>query len=737
MAAEGYSEANEILIEEKYNELMLSCNKICKSEADWDFVTKAFMLAKEAHKGVLRRSGEPYILHPIAVAKIVVDEIGLGVKSVVSSLLHDVVEDTPYTVEDIETLFNPKIASMVDSLTKMAGVFNHEESKQAEHFRKVLLTLSDDVRVILIKIADRLHNMRTLDSMPRNKQVKIASETLYLFAPLAYRLGLFEIKTELEDLSLRYRFPEQYFDIKRRLNETEAGRSEFIDRFCDPIRERLQESGIEFKISGRVKSVYSIWSKMQNKQVTFDDIYDLFAVRVVFTPTQMIPEKSQCWHIYSLITDIYRPKPDRIRDWVNFPKANGYEALHATVMGPDGIWVEIQIRSERMDAIAERGFAAHWNYKQSHSTEDEFDKWLKDVRNALNNPSQDAVAFLDNVKLTLYASEIVVFTPKGEARKMPLGATALDFAYEVHTNVGNKAIGAKINHKIETIYTPLNSGDQIQIITSENTIPSVEWLEHVTTAKAKQAIVNYLKRSRQNNIERGIAIFEQRMHEFGITPSARVFRKILPAYDCSSKDEFYSKLGSEIINLKDVEVILRQNSKNKILKFWTFELTNPFKSSKGKTPMVVKSNEELSEDAPKFAIAECCNPIPGDDITGFLDVTTNTVVVHKSTCPELVRLASQWGDRINANIKWASYKAESYLAEVEIRGIDRIGVVTDIAQVISVELATNMRALNIMSHDGIFEGTISVYVKDTDKLQDLLDKLSEVKGVDKVQRINS
>ncbi len=739
MALDGYSAADEKLIEEKYNELLVSCNKICKSDADWDLVSKAYMLAKEAHKGVLRRSGEPYIFHPIAVAKIVVDEIGLGVKSVVAALLHDVVEDTPYTVEDIEALFNPKIASMVDGLTKMAGVINHEESQQAEYFRKVLLTLSDDVRVILVKIADRLHNMRTLDSMPRNKQIKISSETLYLFAPLAYRLGLFEIKTELEDLSLKFRFPEQYFEIKKKLIESEAGRTQFIDNFCAPIKERLQESGIEFTISGRVKSIYSIWSKMQNKHISFEDIYDLFAVRVVFKPNQLIPEKSQCWHIYSLITDIYRPKPDRIRDWVNFPKANGYEALHATVMGPGGVWVEIQIRSERMDAIAERGFAAHWNYKQSHSTEDEFDKWLKDVRNALNNPAEDAVEFLDNVKLTLYSTEIVVFTPKGEARKMPLGATALDFAYEVHTNVGNKAIGAKINHKIETIFTPLSSGDQIQIITSENAVPSVDWLDHVTTAKAKQAIINYLKRSRQNNIERGIAIFEQRMHEFGITPSARLFRKVLPAYDCSSKDEFYSKLGSEIINLKDVDVVLRQNAKNKILKFWTFELTNPFKSNKGKkdTTMVVKSNDAMEKDAPKFVIAECCNPIPGDDITGFMDTASNTVVVHKSSCQELTRLASQRGDKIISNIKWASYKAESYLVEVEIRGIDRIGVVTDISQVISIELAINMREIHVMSHDGIFEGKISVYVKDTDKLNALLEKLGEVKGVDKVQRIDN
>ena len=575
MATAGYSEEHEIIITDRFNDLLSSCSKIVKKEEDWELIRKAFFLAKEAHKGVLRRSGEPYILHPLAVAKIVVEEIGLGVKSVAAALLHDVVEDTAYTVEEIDTIFGEKIAYMVDGLTKMAGVVNTDTSKQAAYFRKVLLTLSDDVRVILIKIADRLHNMRTMASMPRDKQVKISSETLYLFAPLAYRLGLYAIKTELEDLSLRYRYPEQYFEIVRKLDETEPDRNEFINRFIAPIRQRLTESGIDFTIAGRVKSIFSIWSKMQRKGISFEDVYDLFAIRIVFKPTELIPEKSQCWHIYSLITDIYAPKPDRIRDWVNFPKANGYEALHATVMGPDGIWAEVQIRSERMEEIAERGFAAHWKYKQAHSSEDEFDKWLKEVRNALKGPTEDAVEFLDNVRLTLYTNEIVVFTPKGEPRKMPQGATVLDFAYNIHTNVGNKAIGAKVNHKIESIFETLKNGDQIEIITSDNSRPNLEWLDHVTTAKAKQSITTYLKRSRENNIERGIELFDRRMEEFGITPSARVFRKILPAYECSNKDEFYSKLGSGIINLDGVDKVLRQNSMSKVLKFWDIQLTKP------------------------------------------------------------------------------------------------------------------------------------------------------------------
>ena len=647
----NYTPEDELIIEQKYNELLASCNKICKSESDWDMIVKAFSLAKDAHKGVRRRSGEPYILHPIAVAKIVVDEVGLGVKSTVAALLHDVVEDTSYTVEDMENLFGPKVASMVDGLTKVSAALDEEASAQAETFRKILLTLSDDIRVILIKISDRLHNMRTLGSMPRNKQLKITSETMYLFAPLAYRLGLYAIKTELEDLSLKYMYPDQYAEIEAKMNATAAERNEFIERFITPIRERLTEAGIDFTVSGRVKTVFSVWSKMHRKQIPFEEIYDLFAIRIVFKPTDLVPEKSQCWHIYSLLTDIYPPKPDRIRDWVSFPKANGYEALHATLMRPDGIWAEVQIRSERMEEVAERGFAAHWKYKQAHESDDEFDKWLKDVRAALSQPAGNAAEFLENVKMTLYMTEMVVFTPKGETKKMPVGATALDFAYEIHTNVGNTAIGAKINHKIESIYTPLTSGDQIQILTAETAHPTIEWLDHVNTVKAKQSIINYLKRVRQNNIERGISIFDRRMREFGIAPSARLFRKLLPAYECSNKDEFYSKLGSEIINLNDIDSVLRQNSKNKILKFWTFEVGA---DKRNKELVVSQMTDMEGDDVQRFAIAECCNPIPGDNITGYRDPKSGVVVVHKTDCEELIRLGSQKGENLVSNIKWAS-----------------------------------------------------------------------------------
>ncbi len=727
----SYTAEDEQIIGAKFSELLASCNKICKNESDWEMINKAFFLAKEAHKGVRRRSGEPYILHPIAVAKIVVSEEGLGVKSTCAALLHDVVEDTSYTVEDIENLFGPKVAAMVDGLTKVAAALNEDVSAQAETFRKILLTLSEDIRVIIIKIADRLHNMRTLGSMPRHKQIKITSETMYLFAPLAYRLGLYAIKTELEDLSLKYMYPEEYAAIEAKLEATAAERNQFIDKFIQPIKEQLTNAGVDFTISGRVKTVYSIWSKMQRKKIPFEEIYDLFAIRIIFKPNNLTPEKAQCWHIYSLLTDIYTPKPDRIRDWVSFPKANGYEALHATLMRPDGVWAEVQIRSQRMDEIAERGFAAHWKYKQDHVAEDEFDRWLKDVRNALSHPTGNAADFLENVKMTLYTTEMVVFTPRGEARKLPVGATALDFAYDIHTNVGNTAIGAKINHKIESIFTKLKSGDQVQILTAETAHPNIEWLDHVFTMKAKQSIITYLKRVRQNNIERGIFIFVNRMREFGITPSARLFRKLLPAYDCSNKDEFYSKIGSEIINLNDIDVILRQNSQNKILKFWTFD----FAGSKSKDLVIKKSQDVDSIGEPKFMAAECCNPIPGDNITGYKDPRTGDIIVHKTDCQELIALAAQKGENLVGNIKWSTYKAESYLSEIKIRGIDRVGILQDLAQVITVELDINIRELHIQSHDGIFEGKISLYVPDTESLYSLIHKVNAIKGIDKVERV--
>ena len=735
----GYTAEDENLIKEKWDDLLLSCTKICKNDEDWNFIKRAFFLAKEAHEGVRRRSGEPYLLHPIAVAKIVIEEIGLGVKSVVAALLHDVVEDTEYSVEDMERIFGPKIASMVDGLTKMSGVFNADTSEQAEYFRKVLLTLSDDVRVILIKIADRLHNMRTLGAMPMNKQIKITGETIYLFAPLAYRLGLYSIKSELEDLCMKYRFPQQYAEITQKLQESEASRREFINKFNAPIIASLNRDNINYEISGRVKSVYSIWSKMQRKQIPFEEIYDLFAIRIGFKPLPFPSEKTQCWQIYSTITDIYTPKPDRLRDWISMPKANGYEALHSTVMGPDGVWVEVQIRTQRMEDIAERGFAAHWKYK--HATisqdEDEFDKWLKQIRAALNSPTENAVDFLDNFKLSLYTSEIVVFTPKGEARKMPFGATALDFAYDIHSKIGNSAISAKINHKLEPITTQINSGDQIEIITADNARPKPEWLETVTTAKAKQSIKSFLKRERQNNIERGMQMLDEKMKSLNVKLSGRVLRKITPIYDSKNKEELYSKIGAGIVSLDNLDKALKVNSKSKILKFWTLFIPQKKEdeTDDAAIPGEIAPAEEAPATEPQFEIAECCKPIPGDKVVGYRDPASGNIIVHKATCDELNRLATQFGRNIvKEEIKWSQHKAMSYLVTTELRGIDRQGILLDLAKVVSADFNINIREVNIHSHDGIFEGNVSLYVKDAESLHAVMDKLRKIKGIESVKR---
>jgi guanosine-3',5'-bis(diphosphate) 3'-pyrophosphohydrolase len=735
----GYTAEDENLIKEKWDDLLLSCTKICKNDEDWNFIKRAFFLAKEAHEGVRRRSGEPYLLHPIAVAKIVIEEIGLGVKSVVAALLHDVVEDTEYSVEDMERIFGPKIASMVDGLTKMSGVFNADTSEQAEYFRKVLLTLSDDVRVILIKIADRLHNMRTLGAMPMNKQIKITGETIYLFAPLAYRLGLYSIKSELEDLCMKYRFPQQYAEITQKLQESEASRREFINKFNAPIIASLNRDNINYEISGRVKSVYSIWSKMQRKQIPFEEIYDLFAIRIVFKPLPFPSEKTQCWQIYSTITDIYTPKPDRLRDWISMPKANGYEALHSTVMGPDGVWVEVQIRTQRMEDIAERGFAAHWKYK--HATisqdEDEFDKWLKQIRAALNSPTENAVDFLDNFKLSLYTSEIVVFTPKGEARKMPFGATALDFAYDIHSKIGNSAISAKINHKLEPITMQINSGDQIEIITADNARPKPEWLETVTTAKAKQSIKSFLKRERQNNIERGMQMLDEKMKSLNVKLSGRVLRKITPIYDSKNKEELYSKIGAGIVSLDNLDKALKVNSKSKILKFWTLFIPQKKEdeTDDAAIPGEIAPAEEAPATEPQFEIAECCKPIPGDKVVGYRDPASGNIIVHKATCDELNRLATQFGRNIvKEEIKWSQHKAMSYLVTTELRGIDRQGILLDLAKVVSADFNINIREVNIHSHDGIFEGNVSLYVKDAESLHAVMDKLRKIKGIESVKR---
>lgn len=720
-----------------FQDLLQSCAVVCKSDEDEKLIKSAFYFAYDAHKGVKRKSGEPYIVHPIAVAKIVVNEIGLGVKSVAAALLHDVVEDTDYTVEDIKHHFGDKIAYMVDGLTKLSGVVSKGSSEQAENFKKMLLTLSDDVRVIIIKLADRLHNMRTLEHMPQHKQMKIAGETIYLFAPLAHRLGLYNIKTELEDLSLKYRFPEEYYEIGQKLAATEASRQEFIEKFNAPIIKKLNDNHIYFDVFGRMKSIYSIWKKMKRKQISFEEIFDLFAIRIVFYPATTVPEKSQCWNIYSLITDLYRPKPDRIRDWVNIPKANGYEALHCTVMGQGGTWAEVQIRSKRMDDVAERGFAAHWRYKQQDNDEltprheQELDTWLGQLREALNNPEEDAVEFLDNFHLNLQVSEIVVFTPKGDPRTMPKGATILDFAYDIHSKVGNNAIGAKVNRKLTTLFTVLHAGDQIEILTSAAAQPKYEWLSHVITAKAKGHIKTLLRKEKANVIKLGVKIFEDQMKNLKIKITNRVFQKLLPAYECISKEQFYAKLGAGSIDVNEIEKNLKQSLAFKLVKQWTLQI-----ATLGLVGKQTKPNDRQNEKAlGEFAVAECCNPIPGDTIIGFKD-SKGHVVVHKKNCNYAIKLSAQNGKQI-VDAKWSSEKIMSYLAVIKLRGIDRTGLMLDVTKIITEQLGVNIRTVSFHSYDGIFDGEISLYVQNNENLKHLIQLVGHVKGVEKINRAES
>lgn len=726
-------------IQEELQAILKNCTH-CKSAQDEQLINKAFRMANEAHKGMRRKSGEPFIMHPLAVARIVSEEIGMGVTSTISAILHDVVEDTELTIENIENAFGKKVATIVDGLTKISGVFDKESnSLQAENFRKMLLTLSDDVRVIIIKLADRLHNMRTLDSLPRKKQVKIAGETIYLYAPLAHRLGLYNIKTEMEDLSLMYRYPEVYAEISEKISLSEKKRTQLINHFSIPIISRLDESGFSFNISGRSKSIYSIYQKMQQKNVSFEEIYDLFAIRIVFDPKPDIPEKAQCWDIYSNITDIYPPKPDRIRDWVSTPKANGYEALHTTVMGPNGKWMEVQIRSRRMDEIAERGFAAHWKYKAPGAQETELDKWIKNIREMLETPNSDAMEFLDEFKLNLFASEIMVFTPKGNIITLPSDATALDFAYEIHSEIGNSAIGAKINHKLQPVNTKLSSGDQVEILTAEGRKPSLEWNDYVTTVKAKSAIKAALKAEKKNRIERGKQMLEDKLNTLKLTPSGRVFKKILPAYNSSNKDQLYSKIGTGMISLDNLKEVLAKNTKNKWVRVWDLSLGRPTIQPKSdqedthdaKGRLLLKENVEDGEH--NYELANCCNPIPGDEVIGERQAD-DLIVIHRTDCADAIKIMSSQGESLVA-VSWTQHKVFSYLARIHLNGWDRFGVYNSITNTIVQEFNISMRTINLHGHDGIFDGTIDLYVHNARDLNNLIMNLVKLKGVESVHRV--
>jgi guanosine-3',5'-bis(diphosphate) 3'-pyrophosphohydrolase len=740
-----FTEDDVSRIESEFNLLKDNLYR-CDKPGDRELIDKAFKFANEAHRDMYRNSGEPYIIHPINVARIVNQEMGLGAKSVAAALLHDVVEDTGVPLEEISKEFGPKIASLIDGLTKISGTYNKEtNSLQAENFRKMLMTLSDDIRVILVKIADRLHNMRTLDSMPEYKRMKVAGETIYLYAPLAHRLGLFAIKTELEDLSFKFRHPRIYDEIARKVKIDEKKNLALINRFSLPIIDRLNSNNIIFDISGRFKSIYSIWKKMQSKNIPFEEVFDLLAVRVVFEPGPEMSERAQCWQIYSLITDIYTPKPDRLRDWVSRPKSNGYEALHLTVMGPEGRWVEVQIRSQRMDDIAERGFAAHWKYKGDTTlSESELDKWLKHIREMLANPMSDPLTFLDEFKLSLFSSEIMVFTPKGLLVNLPKGASALDFAYEIHTDIGNKAIGAKVNYKLSPLSTTLQSGDQVEIITSNIGKPEKEWLEYAHTPKAKNAIKDVLKDESTDRIQKGIDMLEQKLSELGILPDSDIIKKLLEYYELLNKDELYSRISLGLIDLNDIRKVLKKAPESSLRKYWKLAVGTVAKRAPAEKeataaaapidkshPYLLRENIDNSGDS--YAIAQCCNPIPGDEVVGYID-QNNSIIVHKPKCPAAVKLMSSEGNRI-IPVRWTIHKMASFLARVSINGIDRLGLINEITNIISMELNVNIRNINVSVYNGIFEGTIDLYVHHTRDLNNLIMQLSNVKGIASVKRI--
>jgi len=707
-----------------------------------EIITKAFNFAKAAHKGIKRRSGEPYIMHPLAVARIVVREIGLGSTSICSALLHDVVEDTDYTVEDIENLFGAKIAQIVDGLTKISGgVFAEKASEQAENFRKLLITMSEDIRVILIKISDRLHNMRTLGSMPLPKQYKIAGETQYIYAPLAHRLGLFKIKTELEDLSFKFEHPDTYKEIETKLTVDEVSRNRFYKEFSDPIDKKLTELGYVFKLRARIKSVYSIWHKMSTRNIPFEEVYDILAERIIFKPREGMNEKEQCWMLYSAITALYKPHPERIRDWVSTPKANGYEALHVTVMGPGGRWVEVQIRSERMNDIAEQGLAAHWKYKSGEADESELDKWLKTIKELLEHPEPNAIDFMDTFKLNLFASEIFVFTPKGEIKTIAQGATALDFAYSLHSDLGNHCIGAKVNHKLVPLSYKLNSGDQIEILTSKKQAPQSEWLDYVTTAKAKTKLRNLFKREEKVFVLEGQKKVDQALVLANIAPDNESMIRILNHFNLTQRNELYLQAGKGLLNLNEIsKIVFKPKSQNVFVKY----LKRPFGGSSESNKPVIPATPEVidrkksikltEENAGKtYTLAECCRPIPGDDVLGYVD-EKEMVMVHKRQCPVAAKLKSSYGERI-VSVDWATHKVQSFVEVLEIKGIDRKGVLIQILKVISEGYGVNINKMSIETNDGIFMGRFYIYVHDTEDINNLCRNIIKIKEINSVQRI--
>jgi len=746
--------ADDKLINDAFQRLLDSyLNSLHRKKVD--LITKAFNFARQAHKGVRRLSGEPYIMHPIAVAQIACSEIGLGSTSISAALLHDVVEDTDYTVEDIENMFGPKIAQIVDGLTKISGgIFGEQASAQAENFKKLLLTMSEDIRVILIKIADRLHNMRTLESQPANKQYKIAGETLYLYAPLAHRLGLYKIKSELENLSFRFEHPEEYNAIVKKLEATQVSRHELFDLFTTPIEKRLQSMGLKYQIKERVKTPYSIWTKMQNKHVTFEEIYDILAVRIIFTPTSKELEIRECFNIYVELSQIYTSHPDRLRDWVNHPKANGYQALHVTLMSQQGHWIEVQIRSDRMDEIAEQGFAAHWKYKANAKgsepaeyTEDEteLNQWLHTIKEILDDPQPDAMDFLNAIKLNLFASEIFVFTPKGEIKTMPTGSTALDFAFSIHTFLGSHCIGAKVNHMLVPMSHKLQSGDQVEILTSKSKHVEPAWINFVTTAKARAKIKSIVRRNSRDTQKAGEEALNAFLSKNGLESSQSVIDRLTTFHDLQNHEELYQAIGEKkvILGEKDIEEL--QGKSKKSDSGWRKYV--PFVKSKKKDEDTKSSNlfivpEKFNRKKPifineenisQYVFPDCCHPIPGDDILGFI-TNKNQIEIHRRACPKANVLKASYGNRI-LDAKWDMHKQLFFDATIRMGGIDRRGLVNEVTRVLSNQYELDIRKIQFTTEDGIFDGVIDLRVHDCEDLQEIMESLREVNDLKEISRI--
>jgi len=697
----------------------------------------AFEMAAEAHKTMRRKSGEPYILHPLAVANICVEEIGLGIRSTICALLHDTVEDTDISLEDIKREFGPEITKIVDGLTKISTVMDANTSQQAENFKKILLTLTDDPRVILIKLADRLHNMRTMDSMKREKQLKISSETVYVYAPLAHRMGLYNIKTEMEDLAMKYMEPDTYRYIAQKLQDTKRERTRYINDFIRPLKANLEKTGFDFEIYGRPKSIHSIWSKIKKKGVSFEEVYDLFAIRIIVNaPPER--EKEDCWKVYSIITDAYNPSPERLRDWLSNPKSNGYEALHTTVMGPQGKWVEVQIRTKRMNEIAEKGLAAHWKYKEGTSDESRFDKWFHQIREALSSPDSNSLDFLQDFKTSFLTEEIYVYTPKGDVKMLPVGATALDFAFGVHTAIGSKCIGAKVNHKLVPISYKLRSGDQIEIITSAKQKPNTEWLKFVVTSKAKNKIKDTLKEEKRTIAEEGKYIVQRKLEGIHAVMNQANLEELASFYKLNSSLDLLYEIAIKKIDLKELKEFTVHGDK--------LIAPKPIKPAEEKINHEIphrqpgKKEAELiifgeSSDKIMYTLANCCKPIPGDDVFGFV-TTGEGLKIHRTTCPNATRLMANYGHRV-VKTKWAKNKEISFLTGLKIIGLDDVGVIHKITNLISGEMKVNISAMTIEAKDGIFEGNVKVFVHDKEELDDLVDELLKLPGIERVDRYDT